>query len=218
MGHRLFRRRDDPFSRPWREVEYAVVDLETTGLDLKRDEIVSYGAAVVRDGRIIVAEDTYAQVSPSCDLSPESVCVHTLRQVDVANAPPLADAVAVLAPLISGRVLVAHASWIEESFLTRAFRRNGAALNSPIVDTAAMARAHGLAPSRSRGEPELESLAGQLRVPVVSPHHALGDAITTAEVFLALAFKLGRNGYRTARNFIDLTSEDRAFRRQAWVR
>ena len=60
------------------------------------------------------------------------------------------------------------------------------------------------------GEPDLEWLAGDLGLPVVNPHHALGDAITTAEVFLALASRLGRLGFRTARDFVDLTTADRA--------
>ena len=41
---------------------------------------------------------------------------------------------------------------------------------------------------------------------MVAPHHALGDAITTAQLFLALTARLGRLGYRNARDFVDLTS------------
>src|SRR5687768_4088207 len=37
---------------PWREAEFCVVDLETTGLDLRRDDVVSYGAVIVRQARI----------------------------------------------------------------------------------------------------------------------------------------------------------------------
>ena len=44
-----------------------------------------------------------------------------------------------------------------------------------------------------------------LGLPVVAPHHALGDAITTAQLFLALTARLGRLGYRNARDFVDLS-------------
>ncbi|GAA4711491.1 hypothetical protein [Phytohabitans rumicis] len=40
---------------PWREAEFCVLDLETTGLDLRRDEIVAYGAAIVRPGPVAQA-------------------------------------------------------------------------------------------------------------------------------------------------------------------
>lgn len=207
---RWLSRREQPLARPWREVEYVVVDLETTGLDLKRDSIASYGAVVVRDGRIIVADDTYGLVRPTCQISTESITVHTLREADVADAPPLSDAVAVLRTLLSGRVLIAHAAWIERAFLSRAFSAHGSALRTPIIDTAALARTDNAALRCGRGEPDLEWLAGDLGLPVVNPHHALGDAITTAEVFLALATRLGRLGFRTARDFVDLTTADRA--------
>ena len=218
MSPRWLRRRDDPLSRPWRDIEYLVVDLETTGLDLKHDTIASYGAVTIRGGRMIVAENTYGLVCPTCDMTPESIAVHTLRPADVADAPPLADAVAVLDQLLTGRILVAHAAWIEESFLTRAFTEHGATLRSPIIDTAALARVNDNVSARTRGEPELERLAGELGLPVVSPHHALGDAITTAGVFLALASQLGRRGYHRARDFIDLTAGERGIARPVRLR
>lgn len=204
---------DDGLTRPWRDVEYVVVDLETTGLDLKRDAIASYGAVVIRGGRMVTAEDTYGLVRPDCAMSPESVTVHALRPADVAGAPPLAAAVATLDGLLADRTLVAHAAWIEESFLTRAFRTCGKTLRCKVIDTAAMARAAGMGPDRCPAEPDLERLAEELGLPVVSPHHALGDAITTAQVFLALASRLARRGYRTARDFVELTAADRALRR-----
>ena len=112
--------------------------------------------------------------------------------------------------LLSGRVLIAHAAWIERAFLTRAFAAHGSALRTPIIDTAALARTDNAALRCGHDEPDLEWLAGELGLPVVNPHHALGDAITTAEVFLALATRLARLGYRNARDFVELTTADRA--------
>ncbi|GLP76691.1 hypothetical protein TUM20983_38010 [Mycobacterium antarcticum] len=80
----------------------------------------------------------------------------------------------------------------------------------PVVDTAAMARAAERAPRNTRGEPNLEALALNLGVPVVSPHQALGDAVTTAHVFVAPASRLESRGYRSARDFVDRTAGDRS--------
>lgn len=207
------RRRVDSFDKPWRTIEYVVVDLETTGLDLRRDSIVSYGAVIIRKGRMITAENRYGLVRPDSALSPKSVTIHTLRPVDLAYAPPLSVAVTALDGLITGRVLVAHAAWIEKAFLRRAYKANGKRLQCNIIDTAAMARAAGIAPVLQKGEPNLEHLAAQLGLPVLSPHHALGDAATTAQVFLALAAKLAALDYHTALDFIDLTTADLNLRR-----
>jgi DNA polymerase-3 subunit epsilon len=199
--------------RPWRDVDYAVVDLETTGLNLRRDCIASYGVAVVRQGRLINAENTYGLVRPDCALSPQAITIHALRPADLADAPPLSAAVTVLAQALSDRVLIAHAAWIEAAFLSRAFAESGKRLRCKVIDTAAMARAAGLKATRYGAEPNLELLATELGLPVVSPHHALGDAITTAHIFLALAHRLESRGYSSARDFIDLTAADQTLGR-----
>jgi DNA polymerase-3 subunit epsilon len=213
MNVRRRRRSRIDLGRPWRNLDYLVVDLETTGLNLRRDAIASYGAVVIHDGRIITAADTYGLVRPSRAMSAESVTVHALRPADVADAPPLAEAVETLDGLLTDRILVAHAAWIEQSFLSRAFRRCGKKLRCNIIDTAAMARKANAAVAACRGEPNLERLAEELGLPVVSPHHALGDAITTAQVFLALASRLAQRGYATGRDFVDLTAGDGLLRR-----
>jgi DNA polymerase-3 subunit epsilon len=209
------RRRQDPLNQPWRTVDYVVVDLETTGLDLHRDAIASYGATVIHDGRMIAAHNVYGLVRPDCALSAASITVHALRPADLADAPPLSEAVDVLDALLADRVLIAHAAWIEQSFLARAFKAHGKRLRCKVIDTAAMARAADLGTTPRGGEPDLERLATHLRLPVDTPHHALGDAVTTAQVFLALAARLAGRGYETARAFIDLTAADSSLRRRA---
>ena len=64
--------------------------------------------------------------------------------------------------------------------------------NTPVVDTAALLRVAGLAPSGTGYEPDVEAMAEGLGLCVHTPHHALGDALTTGEVFLAVVTKLER--------------------------
>jgi len=179
---------------PWRDREYCVLDVETTGLDLQSDEVVSFGAVLVRHGRVVVSTAAYGLVRPSRAVSVASVSVHALRAEDLADAPPLADCVRTLRGLLEGRVLVAHAAWVEQAFLGRAFRAHHESWRVPTVDTAGLARALGVAASAPGREPPLEQLAGHLGLPVHTPHHALGDALTTASVFLALAARLEQQG------------------------
>jgi DNA polymerase-3 subunit epsilon len=179
----------------WSDAEYCAVDVETTGLDLRRDSIVSIGLAPVLDGRICCGENYYSLVRPDCPLSVASIRVHSLRAADLAAAPAAADVAAQVAALLTGRVVIAHAAWIERAFLRRLLRRAGAKLTSPMIDTAALARALGYAGSTAAGhEPSLELLARRLSLPVYAPHHALGDAVTTAAVFLAMATRAGEPG------------------------
>ena len=186
--------------RPWRDAEFVVVDLETTGLDLRRDEIVSYGAVVVRHGRALAGSSVYGLVRPTRPVSRESVEVHALRLEDLAGAPTLAECAPRLVELLTGRVLVAHAAWVERAFLGRALGAGGARLEGPVVDTAALAREALAVRDGEEGEPQLERLVTSLGLPVHTPHHALGDALTTANLFLALVGRLETREPQTVRS------------------
>jgi DNA polymerase-3 subunit epsilon len=66
-----------------------------------------------------------------------------------------------------------------------------------VVDTIALARACGVTHAGLPGESSVEAVARQLRLPVHTPHHALGDAVTAAEIFLVLATRLERRAEAT---------------------
>jgi DNA polymerase III subunit epsilon len=186
--------------RPWRQAEFVVLDFETTGLHLKRDEVVSYGAVLVRSGRIVVGSRVYGLVRPTRAVSQESAAVHGLVAADLREAPGPQTAAKELADLLIDRVLVAHAAWVEFAFLRRIFLASGIRLDGPVVDTASLSRAVGLSDRLAESEPRLEALAEALGLPVHTPHHALGDALTTAGVFLALATRLDRPEPQTVRS------------------
>jgi DNA polymerase-3 subunit epsilon len=177
---------------PWREAEFCVLDLETTGLDLQRDEIVSYGVAIVRQARIPCGEVRYRQIRPGRPVSPAAVSVHGLRLADLVGAPPIDDVLDELAGLLANRVPVAHAAWVERAFLNRALGSRGRRLGRLMVDTAALLRAGRLVDRDAGHEPDLEVMAQRLGLPVHTPHHALGDAFTTAELLLLLATRMER--------------------------
>lgn len=176
---------------PWREAPYCVVDLELTGLDPRLDEIISFAAVPIEDGLIPAGRCLYGLVCPTRVPSEASVLIHGIRTVDLAEAPPLTEALRPLLAAMAGRILVAHSAGVERAFLSAALRRVGARLRAPILDTALL----GALLSAERGKQSqrllaLEPLAASLGLPSQRPHHALGDALTTAQVFLALASHL----------------------------
>lgn len=194
---------------PWREVEYTVVDVETTGLDLRRDEMICFGSVLVRSGRLCLATRTYLPIRPSRPVSAAAMTVHGLRRQDLESAPPVSGVVDAIRAQLDGRVLVAHAAWVEQAFLGAAVpgvRRR----RTPVVDTAALLRATGLAPAGTGHEPELEAAATSLGLCVHSPHHALGDALTTGELLLATVSRLEREDPGlTARSLVEISRRHR---------
>lgn len=183
----IFKERLD---KSWRSYEYCAVDVEATGLDLRNDEVVSVGAVRILDGRFKGIGNFYEEIVPSKSPSHSSVQVHGLRGIDLEKAREADAVIPELVSYFSTKFLIAHASWVEKAFLSEPLKRHGYSYPKRVVDTAALARFAGLADKESGHEPSLEFLARSLNLPVYTPHHALGDALTTAAVFLALAARI----------------------------
>jgi DNA polymerase-3 subunit epsilon len=108
---------------------------------------------------------------------------------------------------MAGRIPVVHVAAVERSFLRPALRRQGLRLRGPMIDTSVL----GLVWLHERdgyGPPgvSLTELAGALGLPSHHPHDALGDALTTAQVFIAVAMHLDAGRGQTVRS---LASADR---------
>jgi DNA polymerase-3 subunit epsilon len=175
---------------PWRAARWCVVDLELTGLDFRADEIIAIGSVPVEQGRLILGKAMYTLARPDRPPKHAAVLVHKLRSADLAGAPPLSEAIELLLDQLAGRVPVFHTAAVERSFLGRELRRRRVRL-TPEADTEALGRLwlrerDGIAPAGL----SLARLAQLLGLPVEPPHHALGDALTTAKAFIALASHL----------------------------
>jgi DNA polymerase III subunit epsilon len=190
---------DEPVSSVgWRAAEFVVVDLETTGLDPSRDEIIAFAGIPIRAGRVVPGELVATLIRPQLPPPAEGIRIHGLRESDLREQPTLDEQLDLIWSSLSGRVLVAHCAWIERSFLDAALARVNRSVPRPIIDTMAL----GTAVLTSDGtpcpdSPSLSFLARSLNLPVHRPHHADGDALTTAQVFLALASRLKRPGEAT---------------------
>ena len=184
----------------WRAARFLVVDVETTGLDPERDEVISFAALPVEGGRVLAAGAVSGLVRPLTPPPAESVQIHGLREADLDAAPRAPEALAPLAAALPGRVPVAHAAWVERSFLRPQLRALSARAPRRYVDTALLWRV--LCIQRGERDPgwcELSALAAALSLPAHRPHEADGDALTTAQAFIALATHLEPHGRASVR-------------------
>jgi DNA polymerase III subunit epsilon len=188
--------------RPWRQAAYASLDFETTGLDLVGDDIISFGVVPIERGRILPGRSMYREVRPDQPLKPASIAVHGLRPMDLAEASSLGTVVEDLGDALAGRYVLAWAAEIEAAFMARVFGRRSSWWQRQIIDVLRLALLVDPSGSDRRQDFSLTAVADRLGVPVERPHHALDDALTTAQVFLVLQPDLERRGISTPRRLL----------------
>ena len=170
--------------------KFAALDVETTGLDcMAGHEIIE--VAVVAFEPSGIGERWSSLVKPSRPIDPESIRVHGIRDADVAGAPSMAVVLPIVEEKTAGRVLVLHNAPFDLEFLTSAcMRLDRLPVDRPLVDTLMISR---------RCFPDaqahtLTELATRLGVAPERAHRALPDAVTTANVMLALCRRAEANG------------------------
>lgn len=183
--------------RSWRDVSFASVDVETTGLDPARDAIVSFGVVPVEAGRARLDAAVYREARPHVELSRRSVTIHGIRPVDLDKAPSLSDVVEEMRQALRGRVILAWTAWVEAHFLAQALDGRPRRWERKIIDVRRLVSWLDALEGRGRGQvdgEELADTAARFGVPVEDAHHALWDALMTAELFLVVATRLEAMG------------------------
>jgi DNA polymerase III epsilon subunit family exonuclease len=177
------------------ELEYAVVDVETTGGSYYRtDRIVEVAVVIVRNGA--PAESFSSLVNP-CRPIPRGVSRLTgISNAMVSDAPLFDHIAAEVRGLLDSRVFVAHNVAFDWGFvneeLDRAMRYRLSVDRLCTVRLAKRLISH--LPRRN-----LDALSAHYEVRIENRHRALGDAAATAKVFARMLDELGRQGIHTWR-------------------
>jgi len=177
-------------SQDYRDVDYLALDLETTGLDAKKDVILSFGYVTVRGTRIDLSSARHQVVRISRAIPEASAVIHQITDDQAARGDALEDALGALLAALAGKVMIAHHARIEVSFVGAACKRlYGQGLLVPVLDTQAVA--HRTLERRQiafkGSDLRLHALGDRYNLPRYGAHNALSDALAAAELFLAQA-------------------------------
>ena len=171
---------------------FVALDLETTGLNPRRDAIVSLAAIPFVGG--VPAPGYVTLVHPGRAIPPESTAIHGLTDAMVRDAPPLERVLREAEPVFGDAVLVGHNVGFDVAVLTRARRAcRLPRFRNLVLDPGRLAA--GLHPEW--GDFSLERIAERLGVDVVGRHTADGDALTAGRIFVALMPELEARRLRT---------------------
>jgi DNA polymerase III epsilon subunit-like protein len=171
---------------------FLALDLETTGLDARRDSIVSLAMIPFIEGSPRPGHVTL--VCPGRPIPAQATAIHGLTDEMVADAPSADRVMRDIEGLLDRRIIVGHGVDFDLAVLGRARRACGLpALVNTALDTQRLTAV--LRPGWF--EYSLESVAEHLGVEVVDRHTAVGDALTAGRVLLKLLPLLQVRGFRT---------------------
>lgn len=172
---------------------YWALDLETSGLSLG-DHILSVGMVPIRQGSIRYGEHFYSLVRPERleALSSKGIRAHHIRPNELQEAPPLEEVLGEVEHRLGKDVLLLHYASIDLTFLRLAHKTLGKRWVRPgVVDTVVLLarlnhQRHRLDPYAKALPTSLPAARASLGLPGHLEHHALYDALATAELFLVL--------------------------------
>ena len=182
---------------PLADLPLVALDIETTGLDPGRDAIVSVGSIPFDLQRIYCSKARYWVLNPKIPLTADSVVIHGITHAEVLVGHDLRQILPDLLQTLAGRVVVVHCRQIERRFLDVALKEQiGEGIVFPAIDTMEIenrcvrqrffqriAQFFGRTPQSIR----LAACRNRYHLPYYTPHHALTDALATAELFQAQA-------------------------------
>jgi DNA polymerase-3 subunit epsilon len=187
---------------PWTKAQFASLDFEATGLDFSKDTIISFGVVPVTAGRIDVGDAVYQLVDPvDVPLDRRAIGVHMLRPIDLVDAPSLDAAREALRAALGGRFLITWFAEVEAAFLDKMFGGGRKRWMRRAVDVRRLVASF---EGDGHGPLTLAACAERYTIPVADPHHALDDALVTAQLFLVMARKLSDRGMRSVAELADV--------------
>jgi DNA polymerase III subunit epsilon len=193
----------DP-TMPLTDTRFVVVDTELTGLDEKRDSIVSIGAVRMIGGAVDIGNTFYRLINPDTALSASSIVIHEITPSEVATKPPIDIVLNEFVEFCGDSVLMGHFLSLDLAFLNREMKRiTGHGFRNAVLDTYSMyewlARRignHGCFKTPTAGM-SLYDIVQCFGIPIDGVHNAVLDAYMTAQLFQRFLPLLSESGIKS---------------------
>ena len=186
---------------PLGDARWVVIDCETSGLDPKRDRLLSVGAVSVRGSRIALAEAYGALIGQTQPSTRENIAIHGIGGEAQRTGRAAKEVLRELGEFSGSGIPAAFHAPFDAEILRRASKAAGApTLPRRWLDLAELAPA--LYPARRPAPRTLEHWLGRFGIAPQARHDALGDALATAQLLLVLLGAAARQGIEHAEDLM----------------
>lgn len=193
---------------PLRDLRFVVLDTETTGLDTKKDKVLSIGAIAIENQEIIINESLELMLYNDEKVENEAILIHGILPNDSKEGKQVQLALEEFIYFLGNSIIVAHYTGFDMAMLTKSIRMFYPSFNlyNYDIDTVRMAmRVDDVSPYRQtvdRNKYTLDALCERYDIEVVERHTAWGDAYSTALLFLKLSNLLEERGINKLSHFM----------------
>ncbi len=170
--------------------EYVCFDCETTGLNPKNDDIISIGAVIIKDNKILASKKFERFVKPQKKLDATSIQVHQIRTCDLVYGEDIDIVIEEFIDFIGARPLVGYYIEFDVAMVNKYIKpKLGIKLPNKQIEVSAIY--HDQKIQRiPQGHIDLRfnTIMNELNLPFMGKHDALNDAIMTSLIFIKLNY------------------------------
>jgi len=184
---------------------FVVLDTETTGLDYRKDSVISFGGVRIENLEINISDSLEMIIKTETAGDKESIAVHGIRNVDAQAGEERKLFFEKLLYYLQGDILVGHHVMFDKNILSNNMKEYfPITLLNPLIDTLDLAVYYEqLLTSKNLYADEvikkdfsLDKLIERYNIKASGRHTSIGDALITSELFLKLVKKLStRKGF-----------------------
>ncbi|WP_413479195.1 exonuclease domain-containing protein [Vibrio hibernica] len=169
------------------DIEFVVLDFETTGLDSNNDEILSVGSVTIKEQILSLSSAQHFYMLAANAIKPETAIInHILPEVLIGGCTEK-ECMEKLLVSLAGKVVIAHCAEIEQRFLRRALELSqDTPLPIVFIDTLKLAKSLSDYWGQAKPDLRLSEIRQKKGLPPYLAHNAFADAVATGELFLVL--------------------------------
>ncbi|MFZ1290874.1 MAG: 3'-5' exonuclease [Melioribacteraceae bacterium] len=187
---------------PISEANFVVIDVESNGLNPKRDKILSIGAVKIKNNQINISNSFEIFIEQE-EFNPDTALVHGILKKNTLDKISEQNAVIELLEFIKNDIIIGHSIFFDISIINETIKHYGGNnILNKWIDTINLYK-------RSKGEDykidsslSLDTLSDEFNIPKSDRHNAAGDALITAILFMKLTGRLKQRGITELANLL----------------
>ncbi|RZB38100.1 MAG: DNA polymerase III subunit epsilon [Desulfobacteraceae bacterium Eth-SRB2] len=185
-----------------KDTKFCVIDLETTGLNVKRDEIIAFACVPVQELKLMVNYAYYTLVKPE-KYKIESMKYHGISIDDLEKAPSFNEAANNILKTLDG-IIVGHSIEFDYMFLKKSFKKIGIKFEKDIIDIILIEKWLAKKDKNMKLDVTIEGLMNRYGLKDYYRHNAFADAFFTAQIFQFETLKLSQYGINSAKKILEI--------------